>query len=425
VQFLTIKKLARDHESKMEQTEAQRDGKLPSYASNSCCPSRPLMRRRIMLDRETQPEATNFSQTVDVDLDLGDGETKSLPNMPGYLIRSASEAILYTKSLLNEGISSVTYRLGGGLRTATNKHSYIYTPLLINNSSSEVLLDNTDTLIARHSHFYRTLRAEFPRESLFIIGDPFGLAPNLSDGAWGVRNSNETLDLEATNRLLSTIAVEYAQSGVDAILNIGRIEGEVETSRKALRAAGLNADLYAFSQNNESKAAYVYLDKAIPDSFQKILPGNITEMKVRTILDIVEGASSIIIKPADNFHVIQFTINFLRSPHLALSFLSDTLRSNFYRSRPDIREKVENILSNKDILIANSKTVRVGTYTVSGSYYIDKLVERDKGIDFRFNLQDERFRNILSIIGKRGTFIIDRSSQWYLRKLNSFRSLDS
>jgi len=248
--------------------------------------------------------------------------------------------------------------------------------------------------------------------------------PNLSDGAWGVRNSNGILDLKATNRLLATIAVEYAGAGVDAILNIGRIESEVETSRNALIAAGLKAKLYAFSQNNESKAAYVYLDKPIADSFQKILPGNITEMKLRTILDIAEGADAIIIKPADNFHLIQFTIDFLESPQSALSFLRETLRSDFYQNRPDIREKVERVSLNENKFMANAKTVRVGTYTVSGSYYLDKLVEREKGTVFRFNLQDERFRNILSIIDKRATFIIDRSAQWYLKSLNEAEKID-
>lgn len=378
---------------------------------------RPL-NRRIMFDRETVPSASDFSQTVDVDLDLGDGETRPLPNMPGYLIRSVSEAMSYTRNLLAMGVTSVTFRLGGGLRPA-DATGYVYAPLLINTSAADASLDNTGALIARHTEFYRSLRAQFPPELLFIIADPFGLAPNLSDGAWGARDADGNLDPEATGKLLASIAVEYARAGADAILTMGRIEGEIEISRQALAAAGLSTQLYAFSQNNESKAAYVYLEKlGKADSLQKILPGNITEMRIRTILDVAAGANAIIVKPADNFHVVQFTVDFLEAPHLALSFLRDTLQSDIYKDRLDIRGEVERVLADEAGFITNAQRVRVGTYTVSGTYYSDKLLERAKGAPFLFSVQDERFRNILSILKSRATFIIDRSAEWYLRQLD-------
>ncbi|WP_454888856.1 hypothetical protein [Sphingobium indicum] len=397
------------------------NGRLQGDESAYYSHARPL-NRRIMFDRETVPSAADFSQTVDVDLDLGDGETRPLPNMPGYLIRSVSEAISYTRSLLAIGVTSVTYRLGGGLRPA-DATGYVYAPLLINTSAAGASLDNSGALIARHAEFYRSLRAQFPTQLLFIIADPFGLAPNLSDGAWGARDADGKLDPDATGRLLATIAVEYAQAGADAILTMGRIEGEIEISRQALASAGLTAQLYAFSQNNESKAAYVYLEKlGKADSFQKILPGNITEMKIRTILDVAAGADAIIVKPADNLHVVQFTIDFLESPHVALSFLRDTLGSDIYKDRHDIREEVERVLAGEESFIDNARRVRVGTYTVSGTYYSDSLLERAKGPSFLFSVQDERFRNILSILKDRATFIIDRSAEWYLRQLDASNS---
>ncbi|PWB80532.1 MAG: hypothetical protein C3F11_17680 [Methylocystaceae bacterium] len=390
---------------------------IPPVKNNSSNETfRKALNRRINFEREAEPNAGAFSQTIDIDLDLPGDETRALPNMPGYPVRSQAEAISHTKRLMAIGIGSVTYRLGGGLKT-TGSEGYVYAPLLLN-SGSDVALHDEYALIARHAEFYRLLRKAFPHGTLHIIADPFGVAPSLSDGAWGARGPSGEIDERKTKRLLEAIAIEFAGAGVDAILTMGRIEGEVEVTRAALERSNSRTEIYAFSQNSESKAAYVYLDKIIKsDSYQKILPGNTTEMKVRTILDIAAGADVIVVKPADNFHVIQFTVDFLQEPDRAFSFLRETVETALYKDRPDIRESVESLIRNESAFRKRANRVRVGTYTVSGTYFMDKLLERDKGESYLFNVEDERFRNIISILGSRLAFIIDRSSEWYVRQL--------
>lgn len=384
-----------------------------------------LQNRRIMSIAETRPETSDFSQTIDVDLDIpGDG-IRSLPNMPGYFIRSPIEAIKYTKQLVSLGINTVTYRLGGGLNKENNK-GYAYAPLLINTELLDFPIGNEEFQIEKHAEFYSTVRSEFLKEELYIVADPFGLAPNLADGAWGARNQSGALDFNKTAWLLAHLATKFANAGVNAILTMGRIEYEIEISRLAIDKTGKSVQLFSFSQNNESKAAYVYLEKlGKPDSFQKIIPGNITEMKVRTILDIYGGTDAIIIKPSDNLHVIQFTVDYLEDPMRAINYLKQTLNTNFYNERQDIRSRVVDVLNNVRKFEERSQSVRVGTYTVSGTYFMDKLLEREKGAEYLFNVEDERFKNILSIISKRRAPIIDRSAEWYLRHLSTHVETES
>ncbi|WP_237475572.1 hypothetical protein [Vibrio tetraodonis] len=372
------------------------------------------LNRRIIFDNETQINKKQFSQTIDIDLDLEGTVQHPLHNLPGYFIRSVESALKYTEFLISKGITNITYRLGGGLQIE-EPDSYVYAPLLLNSESNVCAKFDADTILDKHVEFYTLLRKVFPRGYLHITADPFGIAPNLSDGAWGARDERGELDEEQTYLLLEKIADKYSSCDVDALLTMGRVENEVEITRRVIDSNKRNTEIYAFSQNIESKAAYVYLDKLNKaDSYQKILPGNITEMKIRTILDIYAGVDAIIVKPSENLHVIQFTKDYVTSPEVALSFLESIVDSDIFGDKNHIRSICKKILEDKNTFENNCKRVTIGTYAVSGSYLMDKLLEENKGKEFSFNVQNEKYRNIISIIGDRMAHIIDRSTESYL-----------
>ncbi len=354
-----------------------------------------------------------FSQTIDIDLDLEGVVQRPLQNLAGYFIRSVESALEYTKQLIDKGITSITYDWVGDLKT-DESDSYVYAPLLLNSTPNVCARFDADKILDKHVGFYTLLRESFPKGQLHITADPFGIAPNLSDGAWGARNEKGELDEEQTFLLLEKIADKYSACDVDALLTMGRVENEVEITRSVIDKNNRTTKIYAFSQNIESKAAYVYLDKLNKaDSYQKILPGNISEMKIRTILDIYAGVDSIIVKPSENLHVIQFTKDYVTSPEVALLFLESILDSDIFGDRNDIRSACEKVLADRATFIKNCTRVTIGTYAVSGGYLMDKLLEDNKGKEFSFNVQNEKYRNIISIIGDRMAHIIDRSAESY------------
>jgi len=330
------------------------------------------LNRRIIFDNETQINKKQFSQTIDIDLDLEGTVQHPLHNLPGYFIRSVESALKYTEFLISKGITNITYRLGGGLQIE-EPDSYVYAPLLLNSESNVCAKFDADTILDKHVEFYTLLRKVFPRGYLHITADPFGIAPSLSDGAWGARDERGELDEEQTYLLLEKIADKYSSCDVDALLTMGRVENEVEITRRVIDSNKRNTEIYAFSQNIESKAA-----------------------------------------PSENLHVIQFTKDYVTSPEVALSFLESIVVSDIFGDKNHIRSICKKILEDKNTFENNCKRVTIGTYAVSGSYLMDKLLEENKGKEFSFNVQNEKYRNIISIIGDRMAHIIDRSTESYL-----------
>ncbi|MCY8234048.1 delta-aminolevulinic acid dehydratase [Priestia endophytica] len=376
--------------------------------------------RRILHEREFSMAAQDFTQIIDIDLTLEGNVTKELPNMPDYPVRSLDNAISYMHLLRQKGIFSVVIRMGGSVKNEQNS-VYSFDPLFIGTEEKYNELYDSEIpvyqFLQAQRDAYRLIRETFKSSDLQIIGDPFGVAPN-KNGGWGIQNEDGTLNYEKTKELLKEIARTYNDAQLDGLLTLGRIYKEVQITREVLDQINSKTMIYSFSQNIESRTAYIYLDKINNrrDTGQKILPGNITEMALRTILDIHEGTDVVVVKPTENYHAIFMTNEFLGSKGSVLNFLSSEKVKNICESNTEIKENVDYIYNNINEFYKKCQNVGVSTYTVSGSYYLQKLLGKEKGDDFTYNVLDETFKNAKSAGGKKFVTIMDRNTDWYLSK---------
>ncbi|KYD16848.1 delta-aminolevulinic acid dehydratase [Aeribacillus sp. FSL K6-2848] len=379
--------------------------------------------RRLIHENEVEIKSDYFAQIVDIDIYLEGDKTQELPNMVDYPVRSIENAIKYIHNLREIGINSVVIRLGGN-PFIKNQEGYRYEPLLVR-TNSEKIHENDETiyqLLLDHAEAIRRIRSVFPTEKLHITGDPFGVAVN-SDGKWGVPDQNGGIDRDSTAKLIREVAIQYGKAGVNAILTMGRLEGEVGITKKALKDNGLDAvKIESFSSNIESRSAYTYLDDIKKDTGQKILPGNLTEMKMRILMDIYEGTDSVIIKPMDHLHLIESTVNFLKNKYNVIDFLTSDSVRKYLQNNERISDKITDILKNIDKFHYKCQNVKVGTYSVSGTYFMHKLVEFQRGSSYAFNIIDELYKNIVSIgkgyIGN----LMDRNAEWYLKNLKKYQN---
>jgi len=376
--------------------------------------------KRIKQQYEVIPRPEHFCQIVDIDINLKGNSTKGVPCMDGYPIRSVENAVSYIRQLLSSGIRAVTVRLGGNPVNPTNTENYSYDPLLVNSSFEVKSVKDYDLILAAHVEVFKELRNQFPKGTLHITGDPFGIAPNSDDGAWGIKRSDGKIDYPATLELIAKIATAYAGAGVDALLSLGRIEREVEVARKALNRMHLEVEIQSFSQNVESKAAYIYLDdvQRKKDSFQKILPGNFNEMNFRAITDIYEGSDTVVVKPTENLHIVSATRQFLNSKQEMLTFLTSQAVKDMIQGNEYLSSMVFDILMDSDAFFDKCRKVKLSTYTVSGTYYLHKLLEQQKGESFAFSVVDELYKNIISAAGPYFGKIMDRNAFWYIEQLS-------
>lgn len=376
--------------------------------------------RRLMKESETQLAPSHFAQTIDIDIYLPGKETKELPNMSGYPVRSVENSIDYIHELKAAGIDKVVLRMGGKPNVKI-KSTYTFDPLFIGakeDMGSDQQAASIDRSLHEHAEVIKVLRSYFPKGSLHITADPFGIAPN-GDGSWGIQNDAGQLDYPRTFELIAKIASTYGNAGVDAIFSLGRINGEVAISRAALARDGLDVQIKSFSQNIESKSAYVYLNyfETHQDTGQKILPGNLTEMMLRTITDVYEGTSTISVKPTDHLHLISLTATMLRDPRVLEDFLTRPQVHQILDKNQEIRTKVLDVLRNPDEFVIKCSQVGIGTYTVSGLYYMHKLLERERGERFAFCVVDELYKNVVSAAGDKFDSIIDRNALWFVQAL--------
>ncbi|MCY8560525.1 delta-aminolevulinic acid dehydratase, partial [Bacillus haynesii] len=248
--------------------------------------------RRLTQEFEVNINADKLSQPIDVDVYLQGNTVREMKNMDDYPFRSVENSLEFIKELKTYGIHSITLRLVG-------KPSYndwnVY----------DVLRD--------HVNAFKNIRACYPKGTLHITVDPFSIGLN-EDGTWGIKNKSGQLDYLETIELISNISMSFGKAGTDSILTLGRIEGEVEVTKKVLEKIESDTTITSFSQNTETKNAYMYLENtpARLDTGQKILVGNVTEMNLHTLIDIYEGTNTIIVKPIENFHLITLTSLFLK-----------------------------------------------------------------------------------------------------------------
>ncbi|MWC27599.1 delta-aminolevulinic acid dehydratase [Paenibacillus sp. MMS18-CY102] len=349
--------------------------------------------RRLSNKDEITIQANHLCQSIDVDIYLEGNVTVDMINMKDYPYRSIENTIEYIYEIKKSNINTVLLHLVG--------NEYGQDPY-------KVLQDHVQAI--------QQVRKHFSKEELNITIDPFMTAFN-QDGSWGVKDEFGKLKYLETLNLLAEIATDYSLAGADGIITLGRVEGEVEVTKKALAKISSNMKIKSFSQNTETTNAYMYLEN-LPDQLetgQKILVGNLTEMNLRTILDIHEGADVIIVKPIENFHLITLTLDFITNTQSVAAFLNSAKAKELLEANPFVKHKVDQILADLDAFEAKCAGVTVGAYSVSGTYFIHKSFEKEKGGRFSLGLMDELLKNAISAAGDRLDSILDRNAMWIIQ----------
>ncbi|PTJ16365.1 delta-aminolevulinic acid dehydratase [Staphylococcus succinus] len=348
--------------------------------------------RRFTEESEFNLTPDKFAQPIDLDISLEGDIEKAMFNMPDYPFRSLENSKNFIKEVKKSGINTIVLRITG----EQENRSDIYDKL------------------EDQSAAFQSLRNSFDKSEITFVVDPFSVALN-KDGSWGIKDYKNDLDNLKTSQLLSDIALAYGTIGTDYILTLGRAGKEVEITKKTLDFINSDTQIMSFSQNTETQNAYMYLkDKTNhTDTGQKILVGNITDMTLRTIFDIHEGSNVVVVKPVENFHLILATSQFLESKDKVISFLTSDSVNKIAQYNPEIEEKIKDILFNINEFNEKSKNVKIASYTVSGTYYLQKSFEEEKGEQFASNVVEELLKNALSAANDKFFKLIDRNAYWY------------
>lgn len=348
--------------------------------------------RRFSEESEFNLTSDKFSQPIDLDISLEGDTEKPMFNMPGYPFRSLENSKNFIREIKKSGINTIVLRITG----EKENRSDIYDKL------------------EDQSTAFRKLRNSFDKSEITFVVDPFAVALN-KDGSWGIKDYKNNLDNLKTSQLLSDIALAYGSIGTDYILTLGRANKEVEITKKTLDFINSDTQIMSFSQNTETQNAYMYLkDKTNhTDTGQKILVGNITDMTLRTIFDIYEGSNVVVVKPVENFHLILATSQFLESKDKVISFLTSDSVNKIAKDNLKLEEKIKDILFNINEFNEKSKNVKIASYTVSGTYYLQKSFEEEKGEKFASNVVEELLKNALSAANDKFFKLIDRNAYWY------------
>jgi delta-aminolevulinic acid dehydratase/porphobilinogen synthase len=335
-----------------------------------------------------------FCQPIDIGLDLQAEQTYTQNNMRHYPTRSEQNAIRYISSLLSCGVRTVMIRMD-----APSEYK-----------GRSILLD-------RQAGILHAIRKQFSRKSLTIIVDPFSIALN-PDRTWGVQLHGK-LDYKKTAELFAELTHTFGQAGADYILTLGRFEQEVAVTRQALQKHRLTGvQIASFSTNTETANAYVYGNHdTYQTTGQKILVSNTNEMIFRSLVDMYEGTNAVIIKPAENLHVIERLKTMLMHSQLLEEFLVDCFDANLLTSAY-LQHIHRSIANDMQSFVTQNKQATLGAYTVSGTYFNDMQMLGHKGGSFLDGLLYERFCNIAAALkGWPGRqLIIDRNVHWFIAR---------
>lgn len=353
--------------------------------------------RRISSTSEVSVSPSNFAQPIDLDIRIPGNQTKEMPHMPEYPFRSLENTISFIHELKEHGIESVVLRPVGKINELA--------------PASETLKIYLDAV--------REIRGKFPKEELKITVDPFSVALN-EDRTWGVKNQAGRLDYDLTSELIHQIAIGFSSVGVDEILTLGRIQQEVEITRKALSSIQSPTKIVSFSQNSETSTAYIYSSDTpkYGETGQKILIGNMTEMNLQTLIDIYEGTDKIIVKPIENLHLILMTRMFIEDKKNIIDFLISQNVKDLLNKHSKLKQTFGEILLDINSFHEKCKNIRIGSYTVSGTYYLQKKLEQEKGEKFSYALAQELIKNAIVSAGNYLDHIIDRNALWLVKQMN-------
>lgn len=359
-------------------------------------PKNGLCTRRTLTKPLLAPRKSDFVQPIDINLGLTGDTIKAIPNMEQYPQRSLENAIRYIEELQTNNIGRVFLRI----------------------FDTEKLNETSDPkgALTRRYQTVKDIRASFPKSELEITVDPFNDALNV-DGTWGVLRQG-TLNYLDTATLFINIIDTAARGGADYVLTLGRIEHEVSLASRTLNKFGYDTKVASFSTNVETTNAYAYLPDKLAgrDTGQKILNGNISEMLLRSLIDIDTGSRFVIIKPAENTYVLNELSHLMQNASMLEMFLHSNEVSNLCGLNPILNEAVKKLLKTEEFLTKAADT-KLGAYTVSGTYYNDRLLLERKGAEFTKEVLTERFTNLIASthqLGIRRPSLIDRNSMWYL-----------
>lgn len=331
-----------------------------------------------------------FCQPIDIGVDLRGNTTQDISDMDGYPLRSLQNAIEYIGQLLEVGVRKVMIRMDAPPKY-TDKHR----------------------LLERQALIVRTLRAAYDQKTLQLIVDPFSVALNV-DKTWGIKVKDQ-LDYMQTAEFFSLVTQHFAEVGADYILTLGRFEHEVDIAARTIQSQGSSMRVSSFSTNTETTNAYVYASHQLyAVTGQKILVSNYNEMVFRALLDIHEGSHLIVVKPAENLHVLEKIVTLLSNTALLKQFLESDQVVSLVTRASYLKTSYQDILSDLEIFADKARSVGVGSYTVSGTYYIDRQTLRRKGDNFLASLLYERYANAAAVMAPHGEcVIIDRNAGWF------------
>jgi delta-aminolevulinic acid dehydratase/porphobilinogen synthase len=328
-----------------------------------------------------------FCQPIDIGIDLQGNQTIPIQNMDQYPFRSQENAKDHIAGLLELGIRSVMIRM-----------------------DSPAAYPSTRKLLERQAAIIKGLREAFPE--LSIIVDPFSVALN-QDKTWGVLKDGK-LDYEATATLFGDISETFTQSDASYVLTLGRFEREVAVAKQAVSGA---TKVSSFSTNTETTNAYVYSDHgAYALTKQKILVSNFQEMIFRALVDTFEGSEMVIVKPAENLHVLEKLTMLLSHPDLLTEFLKKPRVIAMANTSKYLKSVHGSMLADQQGFLSKAKHTRIAAYTVSGTYFMDMQTLRRKGSYFLTSVLHERFSNIAAVLDEAShpSLIIDRNAAWYI-----------
>jgi len=330
-----------------------------------------------------------FCQPIDIGIDLQGDQTLPVQNMDRYPFRSLENAKSHIAELLELGIQSVMIRM-----------------------DSPDAYASTTALLKRQTQIIKELRSAYPE--LGIIVDPFSVALN-HDKTWGVIK-NGKLNYDATAALFGGISKTFTQAGASYVLTLGRFEREVAVAKQAVSGT---TKVSSFSTNTETTNAYVYSDHgAYALTRQKILVSNFQEMVFRALIDIFEGSEMVIVKPAENLHVLEKITMLLSHPGLLTEFLKKPHVIAMAGTSEYLKDIHHSMLTGAQKFSSKINQTRLAAYTVSGTYFMDMQTLKRKGSYFLSSVLHERFSNIAAVLQESAQpgLIIDRNAMWYVQQ---------
>lgn len=347
--------------------------------------SRRIVNRRTGLSPEFVVSSNFLAQPIDIDLDIPEGTSVENPMIPGYFDHSVGTALEMLSFLDHLELRSAVIRIKSEFK---------------NNDPAERI-----EMVERHAQAVQQLARS---SSLKLIFDPFSVALN-SDASWGVKTETGALDLAETEALLSSLTQAVALNGGSGVITLGRMQSEVRISAEA-RKHNSSFELWSFSTNTETRNAYIYSDKIQGvDTGQKILFGNTSEMLLRSLIDVADGSTAIIVKPAESLHLIYALSRLLSSTEELHYFFSTPEVEMLLASDDYLSQRSASITTDLDLFRLQSLRVGVGAYTVSGTSYLDGLLCDARGSDVALGMLHERFLNTTAAAGMRLGPIVDRS----------------